>query len=177
MVLILQGCKIITIKKEREKKNKLKPTTKYFTEYMNNMSEESCKIVDKIIKGDFNYVLNKMCNIQSNNVYIDHLYFKHLATRDTYPIIQQYVSHLLNTILNEHGHFIVHVNLNKLTLSDFDKHKDFIKSVSMLLKDTYPDKLKLCYVYNAPIFFSQIYNFVGLFIDKETLSKVQLLKT
>lgn len=138
-------------------------------------SDESSKIIEKIIQGDFSSILNKLCYINENNIYINYIYFKHLATTNTYSIIQQYVTNYIDIILNTYDFFEVHVNLTKLSLIDFDKHKNFIKSVSLILKDKYPDKLGKCYVYNSPSFFSQIYNFISLFIEKETLTKFQFL--
>jgi hypothetical protein len=69
----------------------------------------------------------------------------------------------------------VHVNLKKLTLIDIDKHKEFIQDMSGHLKNKYPDKLIKCYIYNAPFVFSQIFNIVSLFIDKDTQKKIELI--
>ena len=44
------------------------------------------------------------------------------------------------------------------------------------LKDKYPEKLAKCYVYNAPFIFTQIFNIVSMFIDKETQKKIELVK-
>ena len=67
------------------------------------------------------------------------------------------------------------MNLKKITLIDIDKHKEFIQDMSIYLKDKYPDKLTKCYIYNAPFVFSQIFNIVSLFIDKDTQTKIELI--
>ena len=67
------------------------------------------------------------------------------------------------------------MNLKKLTLIDIDKHKEFIQDMSVYLKDKYPDKLIKCYIHNAPFVFSQIFNIVSLFIDKDTQTKIELI--
>jgi hypothetical protein len=93
----------------------------------------------------------------------------------TYSIIINYVTNNIDTILSNNEKFTVYVNLKKLTLVDIDKHKDFIHDLSLFLKNKYPNKLTKCYIYNAPFVFSQIFNIVSLFIDKDTQLKIELI--
>lgn len=137
--------------------------------------DEPATIIGHIIKGQFNTILSKMYRVQNEHMFVNHLYFKHLATAETYPIILNYAVSGIEATLESHDQFIAHINLKHLTMSDFDKHKQFLKNVSVLLKQAYPDKLQKCYIYNAPTFFSYVYNFVSMFVDKETLEKIQLI--
>jgi hypothetical protein len=66
--------------------------------------------------------------------------------------------------------------MKNLTIVEIDKHKEYIKFISEFLKDKYPEKLAKCYVYNAPFIFTQIFNIVSMFIDKETQKKIELVK-
>jgi hypothetical protein len=70
---------------------------------------------------------------------------------------------------------IVHVNMKSLSLTEIDKHKMFIQQMSQILQEKYPDKLSKCYIYNSPFIFSQIFNFVSMFVDKETLKKIEIV--
>lgn len=137
--------------------------------------DESSIIVERIIKGDFGYVLQRLCKMDGNAIIINHHYFKHLASPDTYEIIHQYVTARIDFILQTNPQFTVHVNLKRLSMIDFDKHKQFIKTAATIFKERYPNKLQQCHVYDAPYFFSHIYNFVSLFVDKDTLSKIHLV--
>ena len=67
--------------------------------------------------------------------------------------------------------------MKNLTITDVDKHIKFIQNMSVILKEKYPNKLTKCFVHNAPFVFSQILNIVSMFIDKETQSKIELIKT
>jgi hypothetical protein len=66
--------------------------------------------------------------------------------------------------------------MKKISLTDVDKHKLFIQNFSSYLKENYPDKLSKCYIYNAPVIFKQILNIISVFIDKETQTKIELVK-
>jgi hypothetical protein len=48
--------------------------------------------------------------------------------------------------------------------------------MSEVLKTTFPDKLNVCYVYNAPFIFSKVISIVGAFVDKKTQQKIKLIK-
>ena len=51
----------------------------------------------------------------------------------------------------------------------------FIYKLTETLTTTYPDKLDKCYIYEAPFVFQQIIGMLSMFIDKKTLSKIQLV--
>ena len=52
----------------------------------------------------------------------------------------------------------------------------FVQQMSTTLKEKFPDKLELCYIHNAPFIFKQIYTFLSLLIDKNTLTKIKMKK-
>lgn len=138
--------------------------------------ETSGKINSDIQNSNWNNILNGICSINDDSIILDYLYVKHFATQVTYYIILNHITTNIDAILLENPNFNVHVNIKNLTLSDIDKHKEFIQNISIVLKQKYPNKLTKCYVYNAPFVFSQILNIVNLFIDKETQTKIELVK-
>jgi len=144
-------------------------------EYENFETEESSKIIEKIIKGEWNDILNKFCKVIDDKIILNYLYFKHFATKETYQIIINFISNNIDLVLNKYHYFIVHANIKNLTVVELDKHKFFIRTMSVFLKEKYQNKMEKCFIYNAPMIFSQIYNFVSLFIDKETLLKIKLV--
>jgi hypothetical protein len=62
-----------------------------------------------------------------------------------------------------------------LTLTDIDKHINFIQSISGLFKEKYPFLLEKCFVHNAPFVFSKLLHLISLLIDKETRDKIEVL--
>lgn len=147
-------------------------TPKLFSE---TLSSE--KIITKIKRGEWTDILNGFCNIKDNLVLLDNIYFKHFATKETYNIILSQITNNIDSILSIQEGFIVHINLKNLTVSDLDKHLKFIQHISALFKEKYPNKLTKCFVHNAPFVFAQLLNIVSLFIDKETLAKIELIST
>jgi hypothetical protein len=135
------------------------------------------KIIDKIKKGNLNDILNMLCFVNKNALMINYIYFKYLGTETTYNYILMYITNNIDIILSKHSEFIVHVNMQKLSLGDIDKHQKFINNLSLVLKDRYPNKLLKCYIYKAPFMFKQIFNMISVFIDKETQEKIELVKT
>jgi hypothetical protein len=142
----------------------------------NDEYETPEKIMNKIQKGELNDILSKLCFVNENNIVIDYIYFKYLATNTTYNYILIYITNNINNILLKNNDFVVHVNMKKISLTDIDKHKLFIQNFSSYLKENYPDKLSKCYIYNAPTIFKQILNIISVFIDKETQTKIELVK-
>jgi hypothetical protein len=145
-----------------------------FSENIENNSSK--KIIDKVRKGEWNDILKGLCSIKENCIILNYIYFKHLAKDETYTYILNYITNNIDKILLKNNEFIVHVNMKNLTIVDIDKHKEYIKYISEFLKDKYPEKLAKCYVHNAPFIFTQIFNIVSMFIDKETQKKIELVK-
>lgn len=133
-------------------------------------------IINKIKKGEWMDILNSLCRTDGNSIYLDYIYFKYFATKETYEILTNYIMFHINTILSIYDTFTVHVNMKTLTIIEIDKHMAFIQSISRTLKETYSNRMKKCYVYNATFIFSKILSLVSVFIDPETQQKVELVK-
>lgn len=144
-----------------------------FLEDENNFSD---KIKTKMMKGKWNDIFANLCCIKENSIILNYIYFKYIATDDTYGFILNYITNNIDNILLSNEQFVVHVNMKNLTIIDIDKHKKFIQDISGFFKDKYPNKLAKCYIHNAPYIFSQIFNIVSSFIDKDTQTKIQLVK-
>jgi len=133
-------------------------------------------ILSKIRQGDWQFILNGICNIRDNALIMDFIYVKHFSTTQTQQIIIDLIVNNIDKILNVNSKFIVHVNIHNMKLKDVDNNRDFIRTISKCLKERFPDKLDKCYIYNATTMFSQILNVISLFIDKDTKEKIQLVK-
>jgi hypothetical protein len=47
--------------------------------------------------------------------------------------------------------------------------------ISEVLKTSFPDNLEKCFIYKAPFIFSQFFSVISTFVDKKTLSKIELI--
>lgn len=133
------------------------------------------KILTTIRNGNISDVFSKLSYYYNNILVLDYAYFKYIATRETYDPIMNYIINNIDNILTTNPQFIVRVNMKGLSLVEIDKHKQFIQELSNYLKIKYPNKLSKCYIYNAPVLFSQLLNIISTFVDKETQKKFELL--
>jgi len=141
-------------------------------------SNEHIKITKaNIMKTCFNDVLPRLCfALNSENILLDYRFFKFIASADNYEFVISYIVSVIKSALHKHETFILHVNLDSLTILNIEKYFGFIKQISEVLKTTFPEKLNVCYIYNAPFIFSKLFNIVGALIDKRTQQKIQLVK-
>lgn len=132
-------------------------------------------IVNKIQSGEWTFIMNHLCHIKDNSIILDNHYFKFFATKETYNIILTHIFNNLDTIITNYDTFVVHINMKGLTVSDIDKHLNFIQTVSSLFKEKYPNKLTKCFIHNAPFVFSKLLKILSLIIDKETRDKIEVV--
>ena len=117
--------------------------------------------------------LNNFCHNKINNeIEISYKYFKSINMFIDKDEMLNYLLLIIENVLNKYETFIIHVNIEKLTLLEIEKNKDFIQNMSTMLKDKFPNKLDLCIIYEGSFIFKQIYNLLAIFIDKKTLNKI-----
>ena len=126
-----------------------------------------------------NDLLLGFCNInEDNDIILNYSYLKIIKqliqTLDNNFIINHVVE-MIELVLTKNVYFTVHVSLKSLTISDIEKYYSFISNISETLKKKFPDKLEKCFIYNAPFIFSQIFNIISSFVDKQTIIKIQLV--
>jgi hypothetical protein len=142
-------------------------------------SNEHIKIAKtNIMKTCFNDVISHLCfALESENILLDYRFFKFIASADNYEFIICYIVSVIQCVLNKHETFILHVNLDSLSLLHIEKHFGFIKKMSEVLKTTFPDKLNICHIYNAPFIFSKVISIISVFVDKKTQQKIKLVNS
>ncbi len=139
-----------------------------------NISNFNQSINLKINENKLQELLHNFCSVKTNNeVSINYKYFKIINTFIDKNNILNYLIFIVDNVLKNYDTFIVHVNIEKLTLLEIDKNRDFIQNMSYVLKDRFPDKLEVCFIYEGSFIFKQIYNLLALFIDKKTLKKIK----
>ena len=128
----------------------------------------------KLNEEKLNDLLNNFCHIKTNNeIEINYKYFKIINTFIDKNYILHYLIYIVENVLIKHETFIVHVNIEKLTLLEVEKNRDFVQDMSNVLKERFPDKLEICLIYEGSFIFKQIYSLLSIFIDKKTLKKIK----
>jgi len=140
----------------------------------NNISNFSQSLNMKINENKLQELLHNFCSVKTNNeIVINYKYFKIINTFIDKNNILSYLIFIVENVLKNYNTFIVHVNIEKLTLLEIDKNRDFVQNMSNVLKDRFPDKLEVCFIYEGSFIFKQIYNLLALFVDKKTLKKIK----
>ena len=120
--------------------------------------------------------MNNICYKTDNNeIIMNYHTFKQIASFELYDNI---IKHIINTIqecLSKITTIKVHIYMNSFTLTEFEKHLQFITKICKVLTVRFPDKLETCLIYNPPFFISQVYNVLFAFIDKKTQQKIKLV--
>ena len=101
--------------------------------------------------------------------------FKQIARAEIYDIIIEHIVSTIKECLSNITLIKVHIYMNSFTLTEFEKHLQFITKICRILTITFPDKLETCLIYNPPFFISKIYNILFTFIDKKTQQKIKLV--
>jgi hypothetical protein len=125
-------------------------------------------------------IMYDFCHIeQGNHIILNYIYFKYIMKHNmtTYDNIISYLVNIMHTVLKEYSQFIIHMNIRYLILVDVDKYYLFIKQISQVMKETFPEKLQICYIYNPPFVFSKLFSIISIFIDKNTQQKIKLMDT
>ena len=118
---------------------------------------------------------HKICYHNNNEIFVDVYVFKEIANADNCVIIIQHFINIGNEVLKSYDDYIININATSLKLLDLEKYLKFIQLFNIMCIPI-SDKLNHCNIHNAPNTFKQIFNFVKMFINKETLAKVKLCK-
>ena len=145
-----------------------------FNNLPSNVTNNNERLNLKLNECKLQELLNHFCSIKENNeIIINYKYFKIINTFIDKNNILNYLIFVVENVLKNYTTFIVHVNIEKLTLLEIEKNRDFVQSMANVLKDKFPDKLEKCIIYEGNFIFKQIYNLLALFIDKPTLKKIR----
>ena len=120
--------------------------------------------------------MNHICYKNDNNeIIMNYCNFKQIARTEIYDIIIEHIVSTIKECLSNITLIKVHIYMNSFTLTEFEKHLQFITKICRILTITFPDKLDTCLIYNPPFFISKIYNILFTFIDKKTQQKIKLV--
>lgn len=93
-------------------------------------------------------------------------------TQDIYNVILQKLIDTIDDVLIDNPEFTMNVFLREIVLKDVHKHRQFILQIASVMKAKYQDKLRFCYINNAPYVFQQIFAIINPFLDSKTKKKI-----
>jgi hypothetical protein len=73
------------------------------------------------------------------------------------------------------NNIFIHVNIEKFSLTDFDKYSHLFTKLTNLFLEKYPDILNKLFVYGSGIIFDKLIKLFSMFLTKETRSKMILI--
>jgi len=141
---------------------------------LTNQNTNSNNINLRLNEEKIREILNNFCHIKTKNeIAINYKHFKSINIFIDKNDILNYLILNIENVLNKYETFVIHVNIEKLSLLEIEKNKDFIQNISTVLREKFPDKLDFCIIYEGSFIFKQIYNLLAIFIDKKTLKKIR----
>jgi hypothetical protein len=141
---------------------------------LTNQNTNSNNINLRLNEEKIREILNNFCHIKTKNeIAINYKHFKSINIFIDKNDILNYLILNIENVLNKYETFSIHVNIEKLSLLEIEKNKDFIQNISTVLREKFPDKLDFCIIYEGSFIFKQIYNLLAIFIDKKTLKKIR----
>lgn len=126
---------------------------------------------------NFNDILNKMCFIEGDQMLLDYKIMKQILNVNTYDIIFDRLINTTRETISQNALINMHICLKGLTITDMDKHKNFVLRIIKTFSDEFPNKLDVCNLYKTPAIFSQIFALISVFIDKVTINKIKIIKS
>ena len=129
--------------------------------FKNKQKMELAKTISESI--DLNNYLNEVIYIDQNNpthIFVTYNKLKVIMHPDNFDFIVAHVDKLILSILNNHTHYYLHVDIFSLTISGVQRLKPFIERfLTSIFYDgtkTRVDNLEKIFIYNSPNVISTI---------------------
>ena len=101
-----------------------------------------------------------------------------LQTQTIEQVVQQVAQYVQMHMTKRHTQtFTFHLFCNGMVIREMAQHRVFMLHFARLFKETFPQELNACYVYNAPSFFSSIYELLRPVLPKSSRDKIILAKS
>jgi hypothetical protein len=132
--------------------------------------------VDKTL--DLHGLFHKFChNLNENNILIDSRYFKMLVKHNMpMTLIQDYLCNVVEKTLTTNTHYVIHANLESISVFDFNKYQTFILNITSVFRARFANRLGKCNLHNTSILFKIMHGFLKKFLSKEDLDCVIFVK-
>jgi hypothetical protein len=111
----------------------------------------------------------------SHQLFFDYIIFKSFIIPELYDTIINYIINRIITAIQKYGKIEIHVNLNTLTVSAYNRYKDCINTYTSKLYSSIPnfqEALVAMHLYNIPSCIDTIAQLIDPFIHPETRNKM-----
>ena len=72
--------------------------------------------------------------------------------------------------------FVFHLFCTGMHLKNIHLHRNFIFRVTSMFKESFPTELAACYVHDAPFIFSQVFEMIKPFLNREMRQRIIIVK-
>jgi len=72
--------------------------------------------------------------------------------------------------------FVFHLFCTGMHLKNIHLHRNFIFRVTSMFKESFPTELAACYVHDAPFIFSQVFEMIKPFLNREMRQRIIVVK-
>ena len=111
----------------------------------------------------------------SHHIMFDYAMFKHYAHEDNYEHIIRYSKQLIYDCVQQHRAYVLHANVNSLTITSIERHRKFMEIVNeiyMNSNDGLSEFFSQMYVYYPPSVMDSIFAIIRPCIDASILNKL-----
>jgi hypothetical protein len=125
--------------------------------------------IDTLLKSTINVIPD------SHQIFFDYIIFKSFIIPDLYDTIINYAINLIMSCIQKYGKIEIHVNMNTLSVSAYNRYKDCIMAYTTKLYSfipDFPERLVAMHLYNIPSCIDTISQLVEPLIHAETRKKM-----
>ena len=129
-----------------------------------------------------NGLLDRMCFVcgDTNHICVDYIVFKTFAHPENFVHISRKMQQAIEQVLQNHSSFIVHVNLESLTLSAMQRYKDLFTICETICTENrgelgFVPYLDQWCVYNCPKMMKDLLGFIRPFLNRAVIDKVYVV--
>lgn len=111
----------------------------------------------------------------SHHIMFDYSVFKHYAHEDNYEQIINYCRKLIYECVQQHQIYVLHANINSLTITSIERHRkfmDIVNEIYMNSNDGLSEFFSQLYLYYPPSVMDSIFTIIRPCIDASILNKL-----
>lgn len=111
----------------------------------------------------------------SHHIIFDYAVFKHYAHEENYEHIIYYSKKLIYDCVQQHRAYVLHANINSLTITSIERHRKFMDIVNemyMNSNDGLSEYFSQLYLYYPPSVMDSIFTIIRPCIDASILNKL-----
>jgi hypothetical protein len=122
-----------------------------------------------------NDIIHFFCHTNEDSLFVDYRFFKLINNIDLFQNYYNILVHNIDKLLQKNNNIFIHVNIEKFSLTDFDKYSNIFTKLTNLFIEKYPDILNKLFIYGSGIIYEKLIKMLSMFLTKETRTKMILI--